>query len=303
MMTPRERQWALLQGAFVLLTVVLDPLPEVSQSIRIEPEVEAVEFGKPFALVVERRWSVGLDAQPWDDAALAPLVVVETDRRSRSEDDVVVETIRFDAFAFERDFVRVDKPRWGASSTSGDVIPAVGAEFELRVTSSLPADDAGIPELPGGPFAEPRARWPWALAIGVALLGLGGLVLRALRKPRTDLAVRPVDRAAAWRARVDAIDREPRNTAIEEFARLVREASNDERGFPARERTTEEFVAWLAGAARVEPAARADAESVLRLADRVKFADGHATAADVDAARSATHAFVRALLAAAERRA
>lgn len=303
MKSPHERRSAWLQAGFILLTVVLDPPPEVSQRIRTEPDVDAVEFGKPFELVVERRWSEELAAEPWDDAALAPLVVLERGRDSRSDDDVVVETIRFEAYAFERDSIRIAKPRWGAAATGGNVIPAVVAGFELRVTSSLPAADSGVPELPGEPFAEPRARWTWIVPLGVALIVIAWFVLRPRRMALAGSNAMAPSRAEAWRARIDRVESTPQDAAMAAFAGIARECASAERGFPAHERTTEEIAAWLAGAAHVEHAARAAAEGVLRRADRVKFAQESATAVEVVAARAATHAIVRALLTTAESRA
>lgn len=300
----RDRPLALLQSAFVMLTVVIDPLPEVSQRLRIVPDVTAVEFGERFTLEVERRFTESLRPQPWDDAALAPLVVRETDRASRVDDGVVVETIRFDAYAFERDVVRIEKPRWGAQDGDGEVIPALGHGLELRVTSSLPADDAGVPELPGEPFPEPTSHARWWVMLGGGLALVFALLVRAHGRSRGDT------RAAGERSRVDvwlgnaaAVDATVPSAAIAAWARLARECLEVEGGIPALERTTEELTGdGLITKATVEVGS-AELGRLLRLADRVKFAEHGATRAEAEDASAALRTFFASWFAARELRA
>lgn len=278
---------------------------EVSQHVRLERPADAIEFGKPFTLVVERRWSTDLRGPPWDDAQLAPLFVTETERAERvdADDDVVLQTIRFDAIAFERDVVRIGKPRWGATTADGAVIPAVGAELELRVTSALPADDAGVPELPGEPFPEPSSVSRWLVPIGVVAAALIAWLLRSVKRTRGTEALAVPDRREPWRSRIDGVDDAAPERSIERLARIVREAVASDPRWPALERTTEELTTALAADPAIEARAIESLRTVLEAADGVKFAERAVTRPDVVAIQAASSAFVDAWFAAPERRA
>lgn len=283
-------------------------LPDGACAVRVDCDATIVELGRPFPVSVVRVWPADHAPEPWDDAALRPLVLRPVSTADRRDGDRVAELRKFDAFAFGLEDVTVASPAFTATSRAGAEVRAVApAGISVRVQRALDPAAPGEPELPGGPFPPPVAWRTWA---GVAALGAAaaaaGLVLRRRARRRDDAGPavaarepiapppgpheRALERLAALREQAPRT-REESEAWHSEVSDVLRDYVAERFGVRAAEATTDEIL----GALRSGPAApTADAaRDVLRAADLVKFARDEPAAAERDRTLALAARFVR----------
>lgn len=253
-----------------------------------------VAFGKAFELTVIRRWSAGLDPEPWQDALLQPLAVKLVEREQGERGGLVEETLRFDAYAFERDVVVVAGVTFTARAADGTERSATSDPLNIIVESSLDAAAPGPVELPGGPMDAPF-RWSrWKAEIIGLLLVVGSSAWAATRfrrgrRPdasRQSADARALDRLTA----ASSLAAEPFYVAVSD---AVRDFISERYGVHAPEMTTQEFLASLAVSRAIGEQRRDGLTEFLFHCDHVKFGQLSTTVADRGAASASAERFVR----------
>lgn len=232
--------------------------------VKLEGPSEAVVFGVPFPLTVERRYPASDSAPPWSPEALAPLDLEERSVDRRRDGDTIVETRRFTARAFARESVE---------------IPEAG--FRIPVRSGLP-DPPGAVEAPPGVLDRPIDPAPLLLAAALAAavaLAVAGLVRwhrgRPKRLPPPAPPIPPWERALARLAVLRGAS--PRDEAevqafYVEVSAVVRDYVEERFGVRAPEMTTEEFLASPRTLQALTDAHRTLLSDFLLHCDLVKFA-------------------------------
>lgn len=228
-----------------------------------------VEFGRAFPLTVTR--VAGRGAPTEGEPSLAPLVTrleaAATDEEG--EPPVVVDERRYRAWAFR----------------AGEVeLPSL----QLHVRSSLPADDAGRPELPEEPLDVPRPSraLPLLALAGAAALALAAIAfVRARRRARRAVVgAARVSAEARARARLQQlrarplVERADLLALHDEAAALLRDYVQERFEPRAASRTSEELVEGAARAPSLGAAPRARLAALLPPLDRVRFGRATATA-------------------------
>lgn len=123
---------------------------ELREALHIDARVDrdTVALGEGFALQVTRSWPTSVAVLPFDESALAPLVVVRGRVSKDVSDDVSTEVRMYTAYAFGLERVETAPLVLRIRTASGDVRATEGAPIVLRVTSAL-GDGAGLKvELP-----------------------------------------------------------------------------------------------------------------------------------------------------------
>lgn len=257
-------------SAALLLTAALS----AQSTVKIELARNTVEFGKAFALTVERRWPIGKTAPEWSTTELAPLHTRRTGVSRREIRGWVHEETRYLAHAFEL----------------GDV--SIG-EQTIRVSSSLDSARPGDIELPGEPLPLP-GHWIERHAIGLTLLalalGLGGASWFVSQRVRRDRPRAAFDPAAAH-ARLQSLRAcsDDRTFAID-ASNLARELAD------AEALTTEEAT----DSADLDTARREPLERVLAHCDQIKFARGEPTSPNREQVLSAIEQLIETVAGAAK---
>lgn len=243
------------------------PIDRRVPAIRVEAGSGEVESGVAFPLTVTRRWRGDREPDPWDDAALPSLLLRPDGVERRTDAERVEETLRFRAYAFDPGEVTL--PRVVLSTRGEGGVRAVSSEpVVLRVRSSLPADDDGRPELPGGPLGT-SSRRPLTLAAGVALVALLTVVLLR-RRGGARGAVPTVPEEAA--APAEAAGPSPSERALARLAalrgarpadRVAEQAFHSEAVFAVRDYLCERFALGAPESTSEDLLAHPRAESVL----------------------------------------
>lgn len=281
-----------------------EPIPARDLALRVDVGLAGneIELGRSFPLEVVRVWSRDLVPEAWDDRRLAPLRVQLVEHVRREDDARVEERRRYRAYAFAPGEVVVAAPELRARPRAGGEERVVRAQgIRLRVRASLDPDEAGSPEPPPGPLAEPASSWPW---LGLALL-LGALltagVTRRLRRVEVEEAEPPAAPApppeAGALARLEALRagarsrRAPGEVEADVVAatEVVREYVGARYRVRAAVKTTEELLA----ACPANEVLRSSLAGLLAGPDRVKFAAFWPGAADRDGLLDGAVAFVR----------
>mgnify|MGYP003694237597 CR=1 FL=1 len=247
--------------------------PSTAIEVSAEGPKEPVEFGKPFEVVVTRRWNANETAPPWNPGILSPLVLalgapVETQRNG----DAFTERRRLTARAFVREEVN---------------IPKLG--LRVKIASSLPAEPGKV-EPPPGPY-DPRFDWPRAFVmIGIGLAVLASALVAFLwwthkttQPPPPPPRVPPHERALARLAALRSMP-VPDEPAVQRFhveaSAIVRDYIEERFGVHAPEMTTEEFLNAKETHEALADAHRAVLAAFLDQCDLVKFARHASTGAD-----------------------
>ncbi|MFG0319492.1 MAG: hypothetical protein ACF8XB_19635 [Planctomycetota bacterium JB042] len=273
-----------MSGPVLLLACALAAAPPAVE-LRLDVPPEPVVPGRAFPLTVVRAWSSELRPEPWRNDALAPLVVREVATVAREEPADVsggparrVEERRFEAWAFSRAPVEL-APSFVATAPDGEARSAAPRTWTVDVRPAVDAADPGAAEPPGELLPVPGGG-PGALEVALALAVLvaaAGLLLRSRR--RRSVEPRPsIERVR--RTLAELRERPSGGVAAAEVAEVARALFAVRCGVPVDERTTEELLAAAASAPGIDDASLA---SVLRAADREKFA-GRETSTD-EAAR------------------
>jgi hypothetical protein len=262
-------------SAASLLAVLTLAAAQGEPTLRITPSTAETEFGAPFALTVERTWPADCVAEPWSDAALAPLRVALLDSEQRTIDGVISETRRYRARAFTLGELIVSAPWFRATPRDGGAARiAFADELRLSVRSALP-EPAGDVELPGPPFAAPRrpAVALVASALALVLLALGWSAVRRRRRrapgaPESTAAERALRALGELRARDPRGAAEHRAHAVA-VATALRTYLEERFSLGASRQTTEEL---LAAASQLAARHRELVAASLDVLDRAKFA-------------------------------
>ena len=258
----------LLLGAAFLLAAACggEAYPDTDLWITVTAETTDVEVGEAIPLTIVRGWAKHLEPAPWDDAALAPLVVRPESVEKKEIDGRTAEILRYRAYAFTLKDVALPPLAFVARPRDGGAPRVVRAEpMYFRVRRTLDPKAPGDAELPGAMLAEPRGRWvPWVLGMGLLLSAL----VAGLRYARRTRAPDPGPAAASLTARERALERLAalRAPDVAEIADVLRDYLEASQTVPARERTTEEVLADSTMPHREHLAV------VLGAGDRVKFA-------------------------------
>lgn len=229
--------------------------------IRVEAGASTVEFGRAFPLTVVRSWSEDLVPEAWSDRQLAPLVVKPAGTEQRRRGGRVVETRRFDAYAFVSGPLRLERVALRARPLVGGGGPesersAVAGLLELEVRPAILDEDDGAAEFPDGPLAPADRRWWWKPGLAAVLVALVLLILkrRAAGSGGSSSSSRAPGLSARDRAAREALDALDHLRALEPAAAAAfdRDAvliASLLRGFLARafdlpgpRRTTEELL-------------------------------------------------------------
>ncbi len=272
--------------------------------------------GRAFPLTVERRWSRELEPAPFEERALAPLVLRLDHVERREQGGAVTELRRYAAYAFALGDVRVPaavmtaRPRAG-----GPERRATSARLRLTVAPTLDPRAPGAPEPPGG---LPPGPAPGLLPLTGAALPLALLVALRLRARRRRLgagrsppgpAPAPPPEADAAEEALAALERlgaggppGPEGPgpaapaqALAGAAEVVRGYVARRYGLPALRRTSPELLAALSagpGPGGAGEPALPLVTAVLARADAVKFAAAPATAVEASASLDEARAFV-----------
>ena len=253
-----------------------------------------VAFGKAFELTVIRRWSAGLVPGRWEDGLLEPLAVNLVEVRRAERDGLVEETLRFDAYAFDRDAVVVGGVTFTARAADGTGHSAKTDPLHIIVESSLDAAASGPVEIPGGLMDVPFNWGRWKMEILGGLIVVAGFAWTAMRFRRgrasgaasESVDVRALDRLAA----AAALHPEPFYIAVSD---AVRDFICERYGVQAPEMTTQEFLASTPVSRAMGERRRDGLAAFLLLCDHVKFGRLPTTAADRSEASAAAERFVR----------
>lgn len=256
---------------------------------RIQVDETQLDFGAAFSVQVVRIWERDWQAQPWDEAVLAPLQVQQRDVRVRERGRHRVETRRFQARLFE--LGRVEMRPQGfevADPDSGERFLAASEPVVFEVRSILPPGDTLEPELPGGPLRTGEAPWrggrrSWlaALLFLVLIALLLGPGPRLARAARGGARVTPWERFAELRDGPHALPEDRRRLALNARA-LARDEVARRMRLPADARCREEILAAVDAAPGWAPIERAALAYVLDLGERARFAEGAPTPAEAD---------------------
>lgn len=248
------------------------PYPDADLWITVTAEKTDVEVGEAIPLTIVRGWAKTFEPAPWDDGALAPLVVRPEGEERRERGDRIVETLRYRAYAFTLKDVALPALAFVARPRAGGAPRVVRAEpVFFRVRRALDPKAPGAAELPGAMLAEPTGRWiPWGLGVGALFVAL----VAGLRYGRRTTTAESARAATPQTARERALERLARIRAHDpahpsdgaETADVLRDYLEDVDVVPARERTTEEVLS-----ATTLPHA-GDLATVLTTGDQVKFA-------------------------------
>jgi hypothetical protein len=306
-MRRRALGWAALVWAALLSLTACGggtPLPDQDLLLRVSFHAEEVVPGRAFPLTVVRSWSKDLEPAPWEDGALAPLVLRLEETTRREDARRVQETRRYRAYAFARGDVLVPAAKFTARPKDGGTERSVRSQRRrLRVVPEIEASKPGPPELPGEPLAEPfrSGPWLWGAGAAVALLAL----LRWRRRKGTVVAAAPtapppVPPDVAARARLEEIAARASTSAaarcvdVVETAEVLRTCVASMYGVHTRERTSEEILAALAGGQGVDARVRAPLAALFQACDLVKFAGHESTPEERDALLAGGIQFVAA---------
>ena len=271
------------------------PLPEHDHWIGVEVGAEAALPGRGFPLTVTRIWRKDLAAAAWDDGALAPLDL-QLEALLREEDDERIrETRYYRAYAFALEDVVVPPVPFAVRPQAGGEPEIVHApSISVRVRPTLRPTAPGVPELPGGPLADPARRAPWVgLGLGLVLLvGLGITAIRRRRGPRPVVAP-PVEAPPAPAAHEVALERlaglRAAGADVAAATEIVREYVANRYDVRAPYLSTEEILTTPG----LDRAAAHRLAGLLRLGDQTKFAAHEATARERKEHLDASEAFVR----------
>ncbi len=252
-----------------------------------------VAFGKAFELTVIRRWSSGLDPEPWQDALLRPLAVKLVDRQQGERAGVVQETLRFHAYAFERSAVVLAGVTFTAHAADGTERSDTADPKNIIVESSLDGAAPGPVELPGGPVEVPF-RWSrWTIEFIGVLAGVGACLwlLRRARRGRRAAASRQSADVRALRrlAAASSLKAAPFYVAVSD---AVRDYISERFEVHAPEMTTQEFLASPAVSGAIGEQRRDGLGEFLFHCDHVKFGRLPTTAADREIASIAAERFI-----------
>ncbi|MCA9319743.1 MAG: hypothetical protein KDB53_03360 [Planctomycetes bacterium] len=294
----------LLTGLIVVAACSPDLVrPETGLDLEVAGPGAAVEAGRAFPLVMRWRWTEGLEDPVLDETTLGPLVLRLEERHEAEDGDVHQEERRYRAYAFEPGSHRIQP---SIRAVSGDGLQvAQAAAFDLDVTAALPEGDDSAVELPGAPLEPPvPQRWPWFVAIGVAvlasLLGLRSMIRRFLMALRQRPAPRGVQGYFRAEDRLRALSDLDRGDAAGtaafyvEATDLIRDYLAERFSLPAPERTSEELLLDPRTQRDLtEPVARR-LDRLLHHADRVKFGRPGTVEPDCQAVITAATAILEA---------
>lgn len=268
-------------------------LPAEDLLLSVAVGAERVVPGQAFPVTVVRQWSRDLEPAPWEERALAPLVL-RLEARERHEDGRRVrETLRYRGYAFSRTDLRIPAAVLEATPRGGGPVRRTSsARVRLPVVPEVPTAAPGAPELPGGPLAEPVAAWPWWAGAGLLCGALLGLLRRrvARRAPPPAPAASPPAPDAA--ARLAAVGARPSTRAqdlaadVREIADVLREHVTWRHGVRTAERTSEEVLAALPAGPRAALA------NLLVACDPVRYGAHAPTLVERTALLAAAQAFV-----------
>ncbi len=284
--------------------------PKEPVSIRLELESAAVDFGRAFPLAVERRWPAGLVPEAWDDRQLAPLVLEPAGREERLADGVVVETLRFQAYAFQAGTLRWEELSLRArppAGEAGEEHRAVAPLAELVVLSALGEGEPGLAEFPDGPLDEPGADGNrvfllllapfafWLLWWLQRRRGLGAAAETRAPAPGASVRSRAAQQALAaieaLRGR-QPLDPPAFDADAVEIVGLLRRFLEQGLGLPAQPWTSEELLLLLRPRFAPEAAPMPALARCLAYCDREKFGSPAALLAAREEALAAAAAFV-----------
>ena len=280
--------------SIVLLLVLASGARGQSAAPRV-PEVrlyvlaDTVALGEAFEIAVAADHAPGVQALfpdvPRDQTAESgPLLVLggaeATDIRRfapEASGGFRTDSVVYRALAFAADSARIG-PLAVRFATGADTVTVASGVGLVRVRRLVPGPEAE-PEPPAEPFPFPSPTPVWILlgALGLAVAALAGWGLwRLLRRPkRQGLAPRPLPYPEAL-ARLDALGAslpspEASQAWFVALADAVRTYLERRLRMPALEQTTRETDDALQD--RVPDDARQAIRGVLRVCDRVKFAD------------------------------
>lgn len=273
------------------------PIPDQDLLLRVTAGAEQVDFGVAFPLTVVRIWSVDLDPEPWNDQALAPLVVRLVDVTRREDGEHIEETWRYEGYAFSRAGVTVPAVMIQATD-AGSVRTASSEAITLRVTSALGEEEPGPAELPRGPFPAPFPWLRWS-SVGAAFLASLGLMMWYSRW-RVHLPAaaptRPHQRALQMLQQLRGVrpdgSEEVKAYCIEASS-LLRRYIEDRFSVSVFGMTTEEFLVAPRVLAELQDHHRRILATFLELCDLVKFARHVPSQGDLTQLLSAAESFVR----------
>lgn len=244
-------------------------------TIEIRVAEGEVAFGVAFPLTVVRSFPRSAQAEPFAAEALLPLAVRPLGVERAVDDQRIVETLRFAAYAFAIDALEVPTLTFQARAADGTPMSTRSAPVRLAVQPALDPAAPGPPELPGGLWQEPGARWRTPLR-GV----LGGLlILSALaawqRRARARAATRaPADPFALAVARLAALRTASVDaTAIgDTLAEVLRDCLRARGVGAGLACTTEQWLDLTADLPADVGDAGRQAASLLGECDRIRFA-------------------------------
>ena len=266
-------------------------LPPDDLLLTVSVGAESVATGAAFPVTVVRQWSKDLEPAPWDERALAPLVLRLESSERREDAHHVAETRRYRGYAFGLVDLRVPAAVLEARPQGGGPPRRTSsAPVRVRVRPEVPRDAPGAPELPGEPLAEPVPSWTWWAGAGLAFGTLLGWRKRrrAARAPVASPPEVPSDaaaRLAAIEARASDTP-EARVKDVDDVAQVLRGHVARRWGVRTAERTTEEVVESL------PPGPRAALATLLAACDRVRYAAHVPTPEERAALLAGARAFV-----------
>jgi len=277
-------------------------IPDRDLLLQIDVEATHVEFGKAFALSVQRVWSKDLWPEPWDDSALAPLVLRAVATETREDARHIEETRHFMAFLFRHGKVSIGAAPFRARPKAGGLRrETFGAALEFEVRAGLdPANPGSIEVLDLLP--PPTSSWfAWAAAAilaGLSLLGWN-LTRRAPGKPpevsrvRVEPHLRAEQRLLALRALQPTNEAENRAFYVE-ASDLLRSFIEARYGLGATRMTTDEFLSISKTHKALEPGECVLLTGFLELCDLAKFAGTQPQSAEREQLLDTAAAFLRA---------
>jgi hypothetical protein len=247
-------------------------------TVHVIPASAQVELGKAFVLTVQRVCGHDLLPEPWDPRALSPLWVRLLDATRHEAPERVIETWRYQAFAFQREQLAVPPLVLRARSRNGGPIKEARSQaLQFTIAPALAHDDVPAAELPGGLLPMPRRRidsW-WLALLAPVLLGSWWWWQRARTTKAATVVLPPHQRALQ---RLQALrTHPPRNhaeslAAAVEAAALLRDYLEDRFAVRALRMTTEELAADPRTASALAHDQVSAVRAVLGHGDLAKFA-------------------------------
>ena len=278
-------------------------IPDQDLLLRVQVETEQVEFGKPFALTVQRVWSKTLAPESWDDRALSPIVLrpIQTSRR---EDGLrIEETRRFQAFLFRHGKVTVPAAALRAKPKNGGLMREVfGEALTLHVSAGLDPNDIGPVETLDL-LTLPASSWfAWSAAGLVLLAGLSFLTYTFARRggaaastgfaPPVNYHLRATERLLALRGQQPVGDDENRAYYVE-ASDLLRSYIEDQFALRAKRMTTDEFLEAEQTMRALQTEERTILSGFLELCDLAKFAGQQPAASTREQSLDAAEKFLQ----------